>query len=71
VSAKDENTKSDANILRGTDIDGRPADAGDFLEALKRAHPERWTKIQDARKMLRDALEPALASPDDQPAGKS
>jgi hypothetical protein len=52
VSAKDEATKADANILRGTDIDGRPADAGDFLEALKREHPERWAKIQAARKAL-------------------
>jgi hypothetical protein len=71
VSAKDEATKSHAtrDISRGNDSDGRPADAGDFLAALKRAHPERWAKIQGARKMLRDALEPALQPPDDQPAG--
>jgi hypothetical protein len=67
VSAKDD--KSDANILRATDSDGRPADAGEFLEALKRAHPERWARIQGARKKLRDALEPALQPPDDQGAG--
>jgi hypothetical protein len=73
VSAKDEATKSHAtrDILRGNDNDGRPADAGDFLEALKREHPERWAKIELARKTLADALEPPRESENDQPAGES
>lgn len=65
-ATKDQTTKSHAtrDILRGNDSDGRPADAGDFLEALKREHPERWVKIQDARKTPRE-------SENDQPAGQS
>jgi hypothetical protein len=37
--------KSQAERL-AADYDGRPADKGDMLEALKQAHPERWEKIK-------------------------
>jgi hypothetical protein len=39
--------KSQAERL-AAEYDGRPADKGDMLEALKQAHPERWAKIASA-----------------------